>query len=366
MPVFRNHTIFEITRGIKAFVKAEIGVTRGAVPESESSLAGTTSEEIYDLREELEQAHRQLRNKNREVLQIRSRLGNEVSENAQATGILEQNIVWMFCSERTGSTWLASMMGDLQEHATWNEPLVGLLFGRFYNAMAKHTEKRSEHFILGNSHKKSWLASMKAFVLSEANNRFPEVGKTGYLIIKEPNGTIGAPLLSEAMPESRMILLIRDPRDVAASSLEAHQKGGWLYEWAGESERKKWNAVPDKNPDEFIKSRASYYMQNIRKAKQAYESHEGPKVLVRYEDLRADTLGTMKRIYSTLDIPMNENELVEVVEKHSWENIPEDEKGAGKFNRKATPGSWREDLTPEQAEIVEQTTAPILKEFYPG
>lgn len=366
MPVLRNHTILEITRGIKAFVRAEIGITRGEDLETGSSAAPTTSEKLADTRRKLEQAHIQLQNKDREITQLRSRPDREIDENAQATGIVEQNIVWMFCSERTGSTWLASMMVDLQEHATWDEPLVGLLFGRFYNAMAKHAEKRSEHFILGNSHKKSWLASMKAFVLSEANTRFPEVGKTGYLIIKEPNGSIGAPLLSEAMPESRMTLLIRDPRDVAASSLEAHQKGEWLYEWAGESERKKWNAVPDKNPDEFIKSRASYYMQNIGTAKQAYDAHKGPKVLVRYEDLRADTLETMKRIYSTLDIPVNEGELTEIVEKHSWENIPDDEKGAGKFNRKAIPGSWREDLPPEQAKIVEQTTAPILKEFYPG
>jgi hypothetical protein len=54
------------------------------------------------------------------------------------------------------------------------------------------------------------------------------------------------------------------------------------------------------------------------------------------------------------------------VQKHAWENIPEDEKGQGKFYRKATPGSWREDLTPGQVEIVEQVSAPLLKEFYPG
>jgi hypothetical protein len=116
LPVFRNHTILEImrgikVRGIKAFLRAR------------------------------SQANRQLRNKNREVLQIRSRLGSEVGENAKANSILEQNIVWMFCSERTGSTWLASMMGDLQEHATWNEPLVGLLFGRFYNARTYAVEQ---------------------------------------------------------------------------------------------------------------------------------------------------------------------------------------------------------------------------------
>nr|MBA4117129.1 sulfotransferase domain-containing protein [Rubrobacter sp.] len=67
----------------------------------------------------------------------------------------------------------------------------------------------------------------------------------------------------------------------------------------------------------------------------------------------------------SLEIPVDDEALRRVVEKHSWENIPEDEKGEGKFYRKATPGGWREDLTPKQVEIVERVTAPLLEEFYP-
>jgi hypothetical protein len=37
----------------------------------------------------------------------------------------------------------------------------------------------------------------------------------------------------------------------------------------------------------------------------------------------------------------------------------------GNFYRKGTPGAWRENLTPEQAQIVEDITAPLLKEFHP-
>lgn len=88
--------------------------------------------------------------------------------------------------------------------------------------------------------------------------------------------------------------------------------------------------------------------------------------LVRYEDLRADTLKTMQRIYRELEIPVEKGELARVVEKHAFENLPQEKKGQGKFHRKATPGGWEEDLTPEQAEIVEQITAPLLEEFYGG
>jgi hypothetical protein len=73
----------------------------------------------------------------------------------------------------------------------------------------------------------------------------------------------------------------------------------------------------------------------------------------------------MKRIYAGLEIPAGEVELARSVEKHSWENIPEEEKGEGKFYRKATPGGWREDLTPDQVEIVESVAGPLLGELYP-
>ena len=88
----------------------------------------------------------------------------------------------------------------------------------------------------------------------------------------------------------------------------------------------------------------------------------GHKVLVRYEDLRADTLGTMRHIYSALEIPVDEGDLSKAVEEYAWENIADNRKG--KFYRKATPGGWREDLTSEQARIVEEIARPLLEEFY--
>ena len=74
----------------------------------------------------------------------------------------------------------------------------------------------------------------------------------------------------------------------------------------------------------------------------------------------------MRRIYSALEIPVDEGELLRAIEKHAWESIPQDQKGEGKFYRKAIPGSWREDLTAEQAQIVEKVVAPLLNQLYPS
>jgi Sulfotransferase domain len=273
-------------------------------------------------------------------------------------GIRPENIVWIFGTGRSGSTWLGSMMGGLEGCAMWNEPLVGNLFGNFHYFRVGR-RKSGRQYILGEPYKESWLGPMRDLVLGGAAARFPEVA---YLIIKEPNGSIGAPLLMEALPESRMIFLIRDPRDVVASSMDARSEEGWL---SGRRDAQRPASKPDRNPNVYVRMRANSYVQQIEKTGHAYRAHGGRKVLVRYEDLRADTLKTMKRIYSTLGIPVEEAELARSVEKHSWEKIPAEQKGEGKFHRKAKPGGWREDLTPEQAEIVEVVAGSLLRELYP-
>jgi LPS sulfotransferase NodH len=276
-------------------------------------------------------------------------------------GVRPENIVWIFGSGRSGSTWLGSMMGGLDGCAMWNEPLVGNLFGNFYYFRVGG-RKLGKHSILGEAYKETWLGPMRDLVLGGAEARFPEVVGGGYLVIKEPNGSMGSPLLMEALPESRMIFLIRDPRDVVASSMDARSEGSWLQE---RREARRRTSKPDRNPNVYVRMRANSYVQQIEKTGQAYRAHGGHKVMVRYEDLRADTLETMKRIYTALEIPVKEAELARSVEKNSWENIPEQEKGEGRFHRKAKPGGWREDLTPEQAEIVEVVTGSLLRELYP-
>ena len=276
-------------------------------------------------------------------------------------GVRPENIVWIFGTGRSGSTWLGSMMGGLDGCAMWNEPLVGNLFGNFHYFRVGG-RKPGRQYILGEPYKETWLRPMRDLVLGGAAARFPELMEGGYLIIKEPNGSIGSPLLMEALPESRMIFLLRDPRDVVASSMDARSEGSWLQE---RREARRRTSKPDRNPNVYVRMRANSYVQQIEKTGQAYRAHGGHKVMVRYEDLRADTLGMMKRIYSGLEIPVEEAELARSVEKHSWENIPEEEKGEGKKRRKAKPGGWKEDLTARQVEIVEEITGPLLNEFYP-
>lgn len=287
---------------------------------------------------------------------LRRRLGGG---NDRKDGPNPENFVWIFGSGRSGSSWLRAMMAEMDGHRVWEEPLVGRLFGEFYERAAESNRRRPE-FVMGEATRRGWTRSIRNFVLDGAGYAVPRLGTGDYLVIKEPNGSAGAPLLMEALPESRMILLLRDPRDVVASTLDGAKRGNWLHEW-----RQKRDDAPDADPDAFVRLRAAAYVQHAGNAKKAYDAHKGRKVLVRYEDLREDPLKTLRRVYSELGIPADEARLIRAVEKHAWENIPEGKKGEGKFYRKAKPGGWGEDLTPEQVRIVENTTASLLREFYP-
>lgn len=277
-------------------------------------------------------------------------------------GLSPANIVWIFCVARSGSTWLASMMGEMRGTDVWKEPRVGHLFGEFYENNPK-AKTESANFIMGAPTRPAWIASIRHFVLTGARYAFPSLGPEDFLIVKEPGGGVGAPFLMEALPESRMILLVRDPRDVVSSSLDATREGSWQKEQrrATGSGRKSLTA---RRPDAVVKRSAKKYVRNMERARQAFRDHRGPKTLVRYEDLLSDAPGAMRRVYSELGMEAGADALDRAVEKHSWEAIPEDMKGQGKFYRKASPGGWEEDLTPRQVEIVEEISGPLLDEFY--
>ena len=333
MPIFNHFSSVELARSLRAFLRLEAGVVRGKIPDLQKEKARS---------EELQQARERTRRQDGQLVM-------ESSEtNPEPSGINPENVVWIFGSARTGSSWLARMMAGLPRHVWWNEPYVGAIVARTSNPKSDLVQRPET--IFGAPHKKTWLASVRSMVLSGAAARFPNASREDHLVIKEPNGSQGAPVLMEALPESRIVFLVRDPRDVASSVLDSASPGGWR---AGKE--------PAKEPDDIVRRSAKAYATGINNAKRAFDDHQGRKVLVRYEDLRADTLATLKSAYSSLGIAVTDDELAPSVEKQAWENIPEKNKGKGKTRRKAAPGSWQEDLTPEQVEIVENSHRPYTQ-----
>jgi hypothetical protein len=334
MPNSGGSAGFRLARRIKAFLEPEGG--------------SVTARELEEARERIARQQSQIQ-----------RLRRRLPERA----IKPENFVWIFGAGRTGSSWLAAIMGDMNGYSVWFEPQLGLLFDPDRIEIGR---RKGKHFVFARQYRETWLQSINSFVLDGASARFPDIGEKDYLVVKEPHGSAGAPLLLEALPESRAILLVRDPRDVVASALDAVRRGPWSEGHRQGMYGGDEAVAANKDPDAFVEKAAREYLRHVENACRACEAHGGRTTLVRYEDLRSDTLTTMKRVYSDLALALDDDALARAVEKHAWENVPEEEKGEGKMRRKAKPGGWREDLTPDQAKMVEDTAGPLLTAFYPG
>lgn len=366
MPAYRSHTVIEIARGIRAFFTLAAGVTRGEVPDP-YALQSTLQTQTRKLAE----ARRHIESQNRRIQKLQGSTSADVRQTAGR--INPENIVWILGSPRTGSTWLSEILGEFSGHALWKEPFFGVVLN-LRNNLAHRGYLDSKQFLLGEHYRDVWIGSMRRLFLDVGHAKFPNIAPKHHLVIKEPNGSICAPMIMEAFPESKLVFLVRDSRDVVASLLDAARKGSWYgydkFE-ASVADAVLRNGGPDSpengSEDEFVERLAKNYVSNVGAVKEAYDRHpEGAKVLVRYEDLRENPRDWVSRICDSLGIELDDEQLEQAVAKHAWENIPKENRGQGKFHRKASPGGWKEDLTSEEALKVEEITGPILREFYPG
>jgi len=65
----------------------------------------------------------------------------------------------------------------------------------------------------------------------------------------------------------------------------------------------------------------------VGSVKKAYDANRGPKVLVRYENLRMETLEIMERIYFTLKTPLDERRRLRAGEALAGEYVRGGEEG---------------------------------------
>jgi len=273
--------------------------------------------------------------------------------------ILEKNLVWIFADRRSGTTWLKELLSFNTK--IMDEPLIGLHLGRYCfvpNNIKRTFEvqcNRPDYFF-SKSYKEVWNYFLRKLILNRIHNQFHNL--TEKVIIKEPTGSVSTDILAECLPNSKIILLLRDPRDIIDSKVDEVTKGGWELKLKKEMRQ----PLTDKTRIERIKKTASLWIGLMEILMKTYKKRSKDLTyLLHYEDLLANTSQELQKLYQFLGIDIGEKKLNDIIEKYSFKNIPDNKKGQGKFRRFASPGKWKENFNDEEQEIMNDILKNMLR-----
>jgi ribosomal protein L34E len=164
-----------------------------------------------------------------------------------------------------------------------------------------------------------------------------------------------APFLAELFPDSKVIFLLRDGRDVVDSWLDAYSDGSWAIP-GGAFPVNEEGRIP------LIKWLSEVWAYRSRAVKQAYDSRtDDDRIQIRYEELRSETERCMERICTMVGI--DPGRVPEVVESHRFEKLPSAKRGRRSFTRQARPGGWRDNLNAAEQRAMHEAMGEALAEF---
>ena len=173
---------------------------------------------------------------------------------------------------------------------------------------------------------------------------------------KEPNGSQAADIIMAAQPNASLLFLLRDPRDVVDSQLASIQEGGWLQRHFSHL-----GGVADSDRLDFVTHAAYRWLWRTQAVEAAIEAHDAKKLKIRYEDMLADPRGHLSVILEWMGLPLETHEVKRIADGLAFEHVTR--KGPREFFRSASPGSWRENLRPEEHDVLERVLGSKLREL---
>ncbi len=263
--------------------------------------------------------------------------------------LAEEKIAWLIGCGRTGSTWLAEMLGDLQGIRRWHEPY----FGRFF----KHLQDRPEELdrnasFFARRHQAVWLTGLRELFFHMVRDRYPQFGRHA-LVVKEVNTPELYPWLRALFPAGQMILLIRDPFDILDSYLDLQKPGSWNTRFG---ERGAGDPLAETN----VRRTAEHISGTMLTALQAFAAFPlEQRLQLRYEDLRTDPAAHLQACARLLSIEVPPAAAAAVAEKHDFSNYRQT--GKLKFRRQGRAGAWQQsdNFTPTVRKVADEILGPL-------
>lgn len=240
---------------------------------------------------------------------------------------LQHHTAWLIGCGRTGSTWLAEMLGDLPGFRRWHEPY----YGRFF----KHIQDRPDDIkrpasFFSEKAGSVWTNGLRDLFYSVAQDRYPQLGQHA-LVVKEVNTPEFYQWIRDVFPHSKMVLLVRDPFDILDSYLDLQRPGSWNQHFGDD----KQDPLSERN----VRRTAKHIHSCLSLSLAAFDAFpKQQKLWVTYESLLEKPVEVLVQLGELMDRPFDENVLSEVLQRHRFENYKQT--GPLAFRRQGRAGGW--------------------------
>jgi hypothetical protein len=273
-------------------------------------------------------------------------------------------LAWIFGSSRSGSTWLLRMLSELERVVPIDDPHIGHHLGVWRPiplawATAKDPPKlgtladfkrKKRDYLFSDRYRDTWVPQLRQLISArfeaQAAQDISEAGgvENPIVVVKEP-GSHAADTIMSLFPDSSLIFLLRDGRDVVDSWLDAYKDGSWATDEGA-------YPLDDTGRPALIRWQSSVWLHRTEVVQETY-ARTDPKrrVLIRYEGMRADPVAALERICDMLGVRARREQLEEIAAANAFSRVPESAKGAGREIRRAEPGGWATHM--KRQEIIE-------------
>jgi aryl sulfotransferase len=178
----------------------------------------------------------------------------------------------------------------------------------------------------------------------------------------------GEPLLAGERCANGAIVIVRDPRDVVPSMANHHHSSiddaiafmnNTESVYCGKTQRQQ----------DQLRQKLLDWSGNITSW---LDQTDIPVHLIRYEDMLADTCGTLRRAIDFAGYPASDDDIQRAVDYAAFTELRRQEKEKGfaeasnwkddrLFFRRGEAGAWRNELTAEQVARIEGAHAPMMR-----
>jgi hypothetical protein len=177
----------------------------------------------------------------------------------------------------------------------------------------------------------------------------------------------GEPLLAGPGGADGVILIVRDPRDVAPSLANHNRTGIDGAITLMNDPQAAYCAKPGRMHDQ-LRQKLPCWSGHVASW---LDQTDIPVLLIRYEDMQADAIGVFGRALDFAGRPVGDEDIQRAVEYADFAELrrQEEDKGfsetprrpGGLFFRRGEVGAWRDELTAEQVARIEAAHTPMMR-----